>query len=325
MAITPLPTPPSRDDPTNFATRADAFLGALPTFATEANALAVAADADALAASNSASAASAAAIAATAAANTTKWVSGTTYAEGVVTWSPITFYSYRRKIAGAGTTDPSADSTNWGLVAGDVTQAGSQTLTNKTIALGSNSVTGTKAQFDAALTDGDFATLAGSETLTNKTIALGSNSVTGTKAQFDAALTDGDFATLDGSETLTNKTLTSPALNSATASGITLNDGYTEEIFAISGTTPALSPNNGSIQTWTLTGNSTPTLGTWADGQSMTLSIDDGTAFTITWTSLGVNWKTGLGVAPTLNLTTRTMIVLWEIGGVVYGARVGDA
>lgn len=39
MAITALPTPPSRSDPTNFATRADAFLTALPTFATEANVL----------------------------------------------------------------------------------------------------------------------------------------------------------------------------------------------------------------------------------------------------------------------------------------------
>lgn len=42
MAITPLPTPPSRSDPANFADRGDAFLGALPTFATEANALATA-------------------------------------------------------------------------------------------------------------------------------------------------------------------------------------------------------------------------------------------------------------------------------------------
>lgn len=39
--ITPLPTPPSRQDPANFSTRADAFLGQLPTFATEANALAL--------------------------------------------------------------------------------------------------------------------------------------------------------------------------------------------------------------------------------------------------------------------------------------------
>jgi hypothetical protein len=38
MALTPLPTPPSRDDPANFAARGDAFLGALPTFADELNA-----------------------------------------------------------------------------------------------------------------------------------------------------------------------------------------------------------------------------------------------------------------------------------------------
>jgi hypothetical protein len=42
MAITALPTPPSRSDPANFADRGDAFLGALPTFVTEANALATA-------------------------------------------------------------------------------------------------------------------------------------------------------------------------------------------------------------------------------------------------------------------------------------------
>lgn len=40
MAITALPTPPSRQDPANFSDRADAFLGALPTFTTEANTLA---------------------------------------------------------------------------------------------------------------------------------------------------------------------------------------------------------------------------------------------------------------------------------------------
>jgi hypothetical protein len=136
--------------------------------------------------------------------------------------------------------------------------------------------------------------------------------------------------TLNGVQTLTNKTLTSPVVNTpaitgGTASGLTLNDGYTEEIFAVSGTTPALSPTNGSIQTWTLTGNSTPTQGTWANGQSMTLQIDDGTAFTVTWTSLAVTWKTDSGSAPTLNTTGVTVIVLWEVGSVIYGARVGNA
>jgi hypothetical protein len=135
MAITPLPTPPSRNDPTNFAARGDAFLGALPDFATEANALAVDVNADAVAAAADATAATAAAAAATAAANVTKWVSGTTYTEGVVVWSPITYLSYRRKSTGAGTTDPSADSTNWAQAAGtgDVTLTGTETLTNKTI------------------------------------------------------------------------------------------------------------------------------------------------------------------------------------------------
>ena len=41
MTISALPTPPSRQRPSTFSAEGDAFLGALPTFATEANALAV--------------------------------------------------------------------------------------------------------------------------------------------------------------------------------------------------------------------------------------------------------------------------------------------
>jgi len=51
------------------------------------------------------------------------------------------------------------------------------------------------------------------DTLTNKTIALGSNTVSGTIAEFNTALTDANFATIDGTETLTNKTLTSPSVS----------------------------------------------------------------------------------------------------------------
>ena len=57
------------------------------------------------------------------------------------------------------------------------------------------------------------------DTLTNKTIALGSNTVSGTTAQFNTALSDGSFTTLAGTETLTNKTLTNPTINGATFSG----------------------------------------------------------------------------------------------------------
>jgi hypothetical protein len=111
-----------------------------------------------------------------------------------------------------------------------------------------------------------------------------------------------------------------------TVSGPTINDGYTEEVFSIpSSTTPALSPTNGSIQTWTLTGASTPTAGTWASGQSMTLMVDDGTANTINWASVAVTWKTDSGSAPTLNTTVFTAIALWKVDTVIYGARVGNA
>ena len=40
MTITALPTPPSRQDPSTFEEKADAFLGALPQFGEEANTLA---------------------------------------------------------------------------------------------------------------------------------------------------------------------------------------------------------------------------------------------------------------------------------------------
>lgn len=146
MTITALPTPPSRDDPSTFATRADAFLGALPTFATEANALASAVNADEIAAAASATEAEASANAAAASANVTKWVSGTTYTEGANVWSPINYLTYRRKTNGAGTTDPSADSTNWAQVSGtgDVTAAGNNTFTALQTFSGSTSVAATK-------------------------------------------------------------------------------------------------------------------------------------------------------------------------------------
>src|SRR5688572_29387715 len=50
--------------------------------------------------------------------------------------------------------------------------------------------------------------------LTNKTIDLTDNTLTGTTAEFNTALSDNDFATLAGTETLTNKTLTTPTLTS---------------------------------------------------------------------------------------------------------------
>lgn len=130
MAITALPTPPSRQDPTNFNDRADAFLGALPQFQTEANTLQTDVNSKQVAAATSATNAAASELAAANTAGASIWVSGTTYAIGNNRFSPINFLTYRRKTAGAGTTDPSLDTTNWALLTGlgDVATTGTQTI-----------------------------------------------------------------------------------------------------------------------------------------------------------------------------------------------------
>lgn len=66
---------------------------------------------------------------------------------------------------------------------------------------------------------GDIVGTSDDQILTNKTINLSSNTLTGTTAQFNSALSDNDFATIDGTETLTNKTLTSPTITSIINSG----------------------------------------------------------------------------------------------------------
>lgn len=95
----------------------------------------------------------------------------------------------------------------------------------------------------------------------------------------------------------------------------------TEDVYPISGTTPALDPSNGSIQTWTLTGSSTPT-DSLSAGEAITLMVDDGTGFTITWPT--TTWVNNGGTAPTLATTGYTVIALWKVGTTLYGALVGD-
>jgi len=128
------------------------------------------------------------------------------------------------------------------------------------------------------------------------------NFVAGVTSPIQSQLDGKGTVTLTGAQTLSNKTLV----------------GYTEAVYALTGTTPVLSAANGATQTWTLTASSTPTDGL-STGQSLTLMINDGTAYTVTWPS--VVWVGG--VAPTLALTGYTVVELWKVGSVLYGALVG--
>lgn len=112
---------PIRGDRSTFSGRVDAWVTWFSTVilaqlaAMIANAYANAVDAfsSAIAAANSASQAALSAATAAAGPGSPMWVSGTTYAAGADVKSPSNLQVYIRQIAGAGTTDPALDPTNW--------------------------------------------------------------------------------------------------------------------------------------------------------------------------------------------------------------------
>lgn len=112
-------------------------------------------------------------------------------------------------------------------------------------------------------------------------------------------------------QTLTNKTLT----------------GTKETVFTITdGAAFEIDPANGGIQIITLGASRTPKGTNFTAGQSVTLMIDDGTAYTITWTDTtfgtgGVTWVGG--AAPSLATSGYTIVELWKVSSKVYGAYVG--
>jgi hypothetical protein len=128
-----------------------------------------------------------------------------------------------------------------------------------------------------------------------------------------------DLAKLDVVQTFTAvQTLTDPAIIGTILEDVfTISDGAAFEV----------DPGNGSIQLITLGANRTPKATNFAAGEAVTLMVDDGSAYTLTWTDAtwggsGVVW-TG-GSAPTLATTGFTVLQFWKVSTQVYGAYVGD-
>ena len=131
-------------------------------------------------------------------------------------------------------------------------------------------------------------------------------------------LTVDNLSVQAATETLSNKTLVDPAVT-----GTILEDVYT----ITDGAGFEVDPGNGSVQLVTLGANRTPQATNFAAGESLTLMVADGTAYTLTWShstwgSAGVVWVSGS--APTLATTGYTVLQFWKVGTQIYGANVGD-
>ena len=158
-------------------------------------------------------------------------------------------------------------------------QPHSQAATNKLLLPGGTTI----GNADAVLVSDT-----GTQTLSNKTISFANNTVSGTLAQFNTAVTDADLASIAGAETLTNKTLTSPVLNTATADNLTLTGtltanaavGSAGQVLKSTGTGVQWANESGgsSFSTITVAGQSNVV----ADSASDTLTLVAGSNVTLT-------------------------------------------
>ena len=225
-------------------------------------------------------------------------------------------------------------------LSGDLSGSGT-TLINAQLAanvVGANELNvvgnGTTAQY--LRSDGDGSFTWATPTDTNTTYSAGGGltlagtvfSHTDTSAQASVNNSGATFiqdVTLDtyGHVTgLASATITASGIGALASSNPVISSGtLTEDVYAISGTAVALEPDNGSVQTHTLSGNTTYT-DAFSSGQAITLMIDDGSARTITWPTM--TWVNNGGSAPTLATTGYTVVSLWKVGATLYGALVGD-
>lgn len=196
------------------------------------------------------------------------------------------------------------------------TLSDTQTLTNKSIDLTDNTITGTTSQFNTALSDDNFATLAGTETLTNKTINADNNTVSNIETDnLKAGVLDTDLSSVSASD---------DTLASAKAIKTYVDTQITAEDLDFSGNTGSGSVDLDS-QTFDITGTGIAT--TTAANQGLEVNVPaTNLSNTPASTTLDVESSTGnnttLPAATTTNAGVMTGADKTKLDGIETGAEV---
>lgn len=255
--------------------------------------------------------------------------------------------------AGAGKvllTNATNDGAEWG---DGVFPDAAQTLTNKTVSLGQNTISGAPASSfvvsDAsgrvdgsaaqkAIPSGDVVGTTDQQTLTGKTISLDDNTISGAAASSfvvtdasgrvsgDApqkAIPAGDVVGTTDAQSLSNKTISGPAARMSSFIDKTVT------VAAATGTV-ALNLSQADVFVLTLSGNTTLAISNAPALSGETLSIvvrvtQPGTAYTLTWFG-GISWLASGGAAPAAPAAGKTTeYVLSTSDGVNWIGRKGAA
>jgi hypothetical protein len=204
--------------------------------------------------------------------------------------------------------DAAAQRTTLGLAIGTNVQAydaGLQSISGLTTA--ANKMIYTTASDTYAVTD---LTAAG-RALLDDADAAAQRTTLGLVIGTDVQAYDADTAKLDVAQSFTAQQTFKELKDTVH----TITDGAAFEI----------DPANGSIQVVTLGASRTPAATNFEAGQVVLLGIDDGSAYSITWSTVNPTWVKvgGTGSAPTLATTGYTWILLWKVSTTIYATEVG--
>jgi hypothetical protein len=145
--------------------------------------------------------------------------------------------------------------------------------------------------------------------------------ITATAAELN--ILDGVTATSTELNYLDITTLgTSQASKAVTADAngdVKFSNAVVETVYDLTGT--ALDPNNGTVQTKTISANTTFT-DSLSAGESMSLHLTSASSYTITWPTITWVSRTGDN-APTL--TAADTVVLFKISTTLYGVWIGSS